>query len=77
MSLTTSRTTRWKTDARWSHINWVILNADREAEFCRVAEAHPRMPACAKFTSGYAMEAEFIREVEARFNSMIASVEGA
>jgi type III restriction enzyme len=44
----TSRTDRWQTDARKCHINWVILDSDWEGEFCRVAEAHPRVKAYAK-----------------------------
>jgi type III restriction enzyme len=43
VSFTTSKTTRWKTDARKCHVNWVICDSDWEAEFCRVAEAHPRV----------------------------------
>ncbi|MCZ2153047.1 MAG: DEAD/DEAH box helicase family protein [Bryobacterales bacterium] len=39
----TSKTRRWQTDSRRCHINWVILDSDWEAEFCRVAEAHPRV----------------------------------
>jgi len=39
----TSKRTRWKTDARKCHINWVVCDSDWEAEFCRVAEAHPRV----------------------------------
>ena len=31
-----------------SHVNWVVLDSDWEAEFCRVAEAHPRVRAYAK-----------------------------
>lgn len=44
----TSRTNRWETDARRSHINWVILDSDWEAEFCRVAESHPSVKAYVK-----------------------------
>src|SRR5262249_2176981 len=44
----TSRADRWQTDARRCHINWVILDSDWEAEFCRVAESHPRVKAYAK-----------------------------
>jgi type III restriction enzyme len=44
----TSRTDRWETDSRRCHINWVILDSDWEAEFCRVAEAHPRVRAYVK-----------------------------
>ncbi|MBV8807580.1 MAG: restriction endonuclease, partial [Acidobacteriaceae bacterium] len=36
----TSKTSRWQTDPRRCHINWVILDSDWEAEFCRVAESH-------------------------------------
>lgn len=39
----TSKQTRWKTDPRKCHINWVVCDSDWEAEFCRVAEAHPRV----------------------------------
>jgi type III restriction enzyme len=41
VNFNTSKTLRWETDARRSHINWVVLDSDWEAEFCRVAEVHP------------------------------------
>jgi type III restriction enzyme len=44
----TSKKDRWETDARRCHINWVILDSDWEAEFCRVAESHPRVRAYVK-----------------------------
>jgi type III restriction enzyme len=44
----TSKTLRWETDSRRCHINWVILDSDWEAEFCRVAESHSRVRAYAK-----------------------------
>ena len=44
----TSKIDRWQTDARRCHINWVVLDSDWEAEFCRVAEAHPRVRAYVK-----------------------------
>jgi type III restriction enzyme len=44
----TSKRNRWETDARRCHINWVILDSDWEAEFCRVAESHPRVKAYVK-----------------------------
>lgn len=44
----TSRKDRWETDARRCHINYVILDSDWEAEFCRVAESHPRVKSYAK-----------------------------
>jgi type III restriction enzyme len=48
VNFNTSKRNRWQTDARRCHINWVILDSDWEAEFCRVAEAHPRVRAYAK-----------------------------
>ncbi|MEI6654302.1 MAG: DEAD/DEAH box helicase family protein [Verrucomicrobiota bacterium] len=44
----TSKTLRWETKSDRSHINWVILDSDWEAEFCRVAEAHPKVRAYVK-----------------------------
>lgn len=43
VNFTTTNTRRWQTDARRCPINWVVLDSDWEAEFCRVAEAHPRV----------------------------------
>ncbi len=43
VSFNTSKTTRWKTDPDRCHVNWVVCDGDWEAEFCRVAEAHPRV----------------------------------
>ena len=48
VNFNTSKTLRWETDARRCHVNWVILDSDWEAEFCRVAEAHPRVRAYVK-----------------------------
>lgn len=48
VNFNTSRTDRWETDARRSHINWVILDSDWEGEFCRVAESHPEVLAYVK-----------------------------
>ncbi|MEW4530635.1 BPTD_3080 family restriction endonuclease [Maioricimonas sp. JC845] len=45
---TTSKTDRWQTSPDRCHINWVILDSDWEAEFCRVAEEHPRVRAYVK-----------------------------
>jgi type III restriction enzyme len=46
----TSKTLRWDTGGPppKCHVNWVILDSDWEAEFCRVAEAHPRVHAYVK-----------------------------
>jgi type III restriction enzyme len=44
----TSRTHRWQTDPARCHVNWVVLDSDWEAEFCRVAESHSRVKAYVK-----------------------------
>ncbi len=44
----TSKTHRWETDSRRCPINWIILDSDWEAEFCRVVESHPRVKAYVK-----------------------------
>ncbi|HPO13646.1 MAG TPA: DEAD/DEAH box helicase family protein [Candidatus Hydrogenedentes bacterium] len=48
VNFTTSKTTRWRTAPDKCPINWVICDSDWEAEFCRVAEAHPRVRAYVK-----------------------------
>jgi len=48
INFNTSKTDRWETDSRKCHINWVVLDSDWEAEFCRVAEAHPKVLAYVK-----------------------------
>ena len=68
VSFNTSKTDRWNTsglahDGPRCHINWVILDSDWEAEFCRVAESHPRVRAYVKnhnlgFEVPYRMGAE-------------------
>ena len=47
---TTSRADRWETGGPppKNHVNWVVLDSDWEAEFCRVAEAHPKVIAYTK-----------------------------
>ncbi len=46
----TSRTDRWDTSGPppKNHVNWVVLDSDWEAEFCRVAESHPKVTAYTK-----------------------------
>ena len=55
----TSKRTRWKTDARRCHVNWVICDSDWEAEFCRVAEGHPRVRAYVK-NQGLGLEVPYL-----------------
>jgi len=48
VNFTTSKRSRWQTDPRRCHLNWIILDSDWEAEFCRVAESHPHVRAYVK-----------------------------
>ena len=48
VNFTTSKETRWQTDPRKCQVNWVVCDSDWEAEFCRVAEAHPKVHAYVK-----------------------------
>ena len=48
VNFSTSKTSRWETDSRKCHVNWIILDSDWESEFCRVAETHPKVRAYVK-----------------------------
>ncbi len=50
VNFTTSKETRWDTRGPPTkcHVNWVVCDCDWEAEFCRVAESHPRVRAYVK-----------------------------
>lgn len=43
VNFNTSKTNRWETDPEKCHINFAILDSDWEGEFCRIAEAHPKV----------------------------------
>jgi len=48
VNFTTSKPARWETNGSDAggpkcHVNWVVLDSSWEGEFCRVAEAHPRV----------------------------------
>ncbi|MDP2791091.1 MAG: DEAD/DEAH box helicase family protein [Rectinemataceae bacterium] len=43
VNFTTTKKTRWETDARKCQVNWAVLDSDWESELCRVAEAHPNV----------------------------------
>lgn len=59
VNFTTSKQTRWQTDARLSHVNWVVCDSDWEAEFCRVVEGHPRVRAYVK-NQGLGLEIPYL-----------------
>lgn len=44
----TTKTNLWETSAKSCHVNYAVLDSDWEAEFCRVAEAHPKVLAYVK-----------------------------
>jgi len=50
VNFNTSKTERWETSGPppKCQLNWVILDSEWEAEFCRVAEKHPRVKAYVK-----------------------------
>ena len=60
---TTSKTTLWKTDPRYCHINYVVCDSEWEAEFCPVAEGHPRVRAYVK-NHGFGLEVPYLRGSE-------------
>ena len=62
---TTSKKTRWETNARRCHVNWVVCDSEWEAEFCRVAEAHPRVCAYVK-NHGLGLEVPYRYQAESR-----------
>jgi len=62
---TTSKKTRWKTDADRCHVNWAICDSAWETEFCRVAEAHPRVRAWVK-NHGLGLEVPYRFQAESR-----------
>ncbi len=44
VNFSTSKEGRWETKTGGKcHVNWVVLDSDWEAEFCRVAETHPKV----------------------------------
>ena len=43
-----ARPTAGRPTPRRCHVNWVVLDSDWEAEFCRVAESHPQVRAYVK-----------------------------
>ena len=59
VSFYTSKPSRWQTDSRKCHVNWVVLDSDWEAELCRVVEAHPRVRAYIK-NQGLGLEVPYL-----------------
>lgn len=70
VNFNTSKTTRWDTKGTSEcgpkcHLNWIITDSDWEAEFCRVAEAHPKVLAYVK-NHNLGFEVPYLMAGEAR-----------
>jgi type III restriction enzyme len=65
VNFNSSKRTRWQTSPEKCHVNWVICDSDWEAEFCRVAESHPRVRAYVK-NQGLGLEVPYVFGSEAR-----------
>ena len=65
VNFTTSKQTRWQTDARRCHVNWVVCDSDWEAEFCRFVESQPSVRAYVK-NHGLGLEVPYRCGSEAR-----------
>ena len=65
VNFTTSKQTRWKTDERRCHVNWVMCDSDWEAEFCRVVESHSLVRAYVK-NQGLGLEVPYRSGSQAR-----------
>ena len=65
VNFTTSKKTRYRTDARRCHVDWAVCDSDWEAELCRVAESHPRVRAYVK-NQGLGLEVPYRAGSEAR-----------
>lgn len=62
----TTKTALWPTDSRRCHLNYVVLDSEWESEFCRAAEAHPKVLAYVKnhnlgFEVPYRLDSEMRR----------------
>lgn len=76
VNFNTSKTDRWKTDERKSHVNWVILDSGWEGEFCRVAEAHPQVRSYVKnHNLGFEVPYRYGSEMRRYFPDFIVRVE--
>ena len=65
VNFTTSKQTRWQTDPRRCHVNWVVCDSDWEAEFCRFLESQPSVLAYVK-NHGLGLEIPYRYGSEAR-----------
>jgi type III restriction enzyme len=75
---TTSKADRWDTKGPppKNHVNWVILDSDWEAEFCRIAETHPKVVSYTKnHNLGLAVPYRYAGEMRSYFPDFIVRVD--
>ena len=65
VNFSTSKKIRWTTSPGRCHVNYVVCDSDWEAEFCRVAESHPRVRAYVK-NQGLGLEVPYRMGSKAR-----------
>ena len=74
----TTKTHRYETDSRRCQINWVVLDSDWEAEFCRVAEDHPKVLAYVKnHNLGFEVPYRYASETRIYRPDFIVQVDGS
>ena len=61
----TTKKTLWETDPGRCHVNYAVCDSDWEAEFCRIADAHPRVRAWVK-NHGLGLEVPYRNGSESR-----------
>lgn len=59
VNFTTSKAIRWETNPTKCQINYVVCDSDWEAEFCRVAELHPKVISYVK-NQGLGLEVPYL-----------------
>ena len=64
VNFTTSQTDRWQPRPDRSHINWIVLDSDWEAQLAQAIEAHPVVAAYAK-NHNLGLEVPYLRDGEA------------
>lgn len=65
VNFNSSKLTRWQSDPRKCHINWMICDSDWEVEFCRVVERHPRVRAYSN-NQGLGLEVPYLYKATPR-----------
>ncbi len=61
----TTKQSLWETDTSRCHVNYAVCDSDWETEFCRIADAHPRVRAWVK-NHGLGLEVPYRSGSEAR-----------